>query len=452
MAVEQKTYDEILEGALRPMRQAGRGFWPLLGLLALPVGWAVVAYIYQFKNGLGVTGLSDQVFWGTYETSLVTFIGFSYGGAVVSAILRLTHAQWRAPITRLAEATALVTLLIGSSFAIIHLGHPERLWRFLVSPRISSPLVWDVLAINTYLLATIIFLFLPLIPDMAVVRDRLMQERNAPRWRRNLASLLSLGWSGLPEQRRRLEWATTVMSILIIPLAVTVHSVLSWAFAVTSRGGWHSTIFGPYFVVAALFSGVAMVILVIAGFRKAYHLEGLIQEKQIKYLGFIMLSLGVMYLYFTFAEFLTEGYTMAEEATPILEALLLAQYAPLFWFWLIGTGVLPVVLVALPRTRTVPGLVVAAALVAGGMWLKRLMIVVPPLATPLVKDTAWAWYRPSWVEASVVLGATAAIPLLLMLFFRLFPILSIHEMTEETGAELPDTERATTQRIAREER
>ncbi|MBF8267564.1 MAG: hypothetical protein HW388_1072 [Dehalococcoidia bacterium] len=428
MAIEQRTHEEIREAALRPLGPPGKRFWLLLGLLSLPVGWGVVAYAFQLTRGLGVTSLNDQVFWGTYEATLVTFIGFSYGGAVVSAILRLTHAQWRAPITRMAEATALVTLLIGSSFAIVHLGHPERLWRLFVSPRISSPIVWDVVAINTYLLATIIFLYLPLIPDLAVVRDR--AAGHVSRWQRALAGRLSLGWRGLPEQRQQLEWGLTVMSILIIPLAVMVHSVLSWAFAVTTRSGWHSTIFGPYFVVAALFSGVATVILVVAAFRKAYHLEAFVGEKQIKYLSFIMLTLGLLYLYFTFSEFLTEGYPMTEETTPVLEALLLDRYAPLFWFWLIGTGFLPIALVAIPHTRTVPGIVLAASLVVGGMWLKRFLIVVPPLVLPLVEGGPWASYRPSWVEASIITAAAAAVPLLLLLFFRVFPILSIHEMEE----------------------
>lgn len=445
MSIEQRTHEEIREAALRPLGPAGWRFWIILGLLALPVTWGLVSYAIQLSRGLGVTGLNDQVFWGVYTANLVAFIGFSYGGAVVSAILRLTQAQWRAPITRMAEAMALVTLLIGAMFPIIHLGHPERIWRFFVSPRISSPLTWDVVAVGTYLIATVIFLGLPLIPDMAVVRDR--ENGHITRWHRRLAGWLSLGWSGLPKQRQRLQWGITVMSILIIPLAVTVHSVLSWAFAVTSRGGWHSTIFGPYFVVAALFSGVATVILVVVAFRKAYRLERFIFEKQIKYLGFIMLSLGVIYLYFTFAEFLTEGYTMTEEAVPALEALLLDRYAPLFWFWLIATGILPVIMVALPFTRNVRGIAIAASLVVGGMWLKRFLIVVPPLVPPLVKDGLWASYQPTWIEAGITIGAAAAIPALLMLFFRVFPILSIQEMEEmeeieESEAELPEIQRA----------
>lgn len=439
MSSEQGVREDIREAALRPLKPAGRRFWLLLGLLAVPVAWGAASYGLQLTRGLGVTGLSDEVFWGVYTANLVTFIGFSYGGAVVSAILRLTQAKWRAPITRMAEAMALVTLLIGALFPIIHLGHPERLWRMFVSPRISSPLVWDTVAIGTYVVATVMFLALPLIPDMAVIRDRRAGEFS--RWRTKLAGWLALGWNGNPEQRARLQWGLTVMSILIIPLAVTVHSVLSWAFAVTSRDGWHSTIFGPYFVVAALFSGVATVILVVAAFRKAYSLQGFIGEKHFRYLGYIMVSLGIMYLYLTFAEFLTEGYTMGDEAVPVLEAILLERYAPLFWFWLVATGVLPVILVGLPRTRNVPGIVTAAALVVGGMWLKRFLIVVPPLVPPLVADGPWATYQPSWVETGITVGAAAAIPMLLMVFFRVFPILSIHEMEEMAESEEGEVEK-----------
>lgn len=440
MRVEAQHMSAIEEAALRPLGRAGWVFWLLTVSLGTLVALGLAAYVYQLKNGLGVTGMNDRVFWGIYTANFVAFIGISYGGAVISAILRLTGASWRAPITRMAETMAVVSLAVGALFPIIHLGRPDRVWEMIVHGRLASPLIWDMLAIATYLMATVIFLYLPLIPDIAVCRDRIGDS--AGFLRRRLYSLLALGWRGLPQQRRLLTWGTTTMAILIIPIAISVHSVLAFAFSVTSRAGWHSTIFGPYFVVAALFSGVATVILVVVAFRRAYHLEDHIGEKHIRYLSYIMLALGLLYFYFTFSEFLTEGYTLNEETQVLYETLLLKNFAPLFWLFIIGGLIVPLVLVALPQTRTIPGITIAAALAVGGMWLKRFLIVVPPLARPLAGSDAAA-YNPSWTEAAITIGAAAAIPLAIMLFFRFFPILSIWEMEEaaEESAMQPETPR-----------
>jgi molybdopterin-containing oxidoreductase family membrane subunit len=423
MARDLAWSDAVRAAALRPVAPGGRRFWALTGLLGLLVAWGLAAYAVQLLGGLGAAGYSDRAFWGIYEANLVAFIAVSYGGALVSAILRLTQARWRAPITRLAEAMAVFSLLIGMLFAIVHLGRPDRIWLMFVRPQISSPIVWDFVVISTYLAATLIFLYLPLVPDLAVVRDRVHG------WRGRLYDVLSLGWRGLPAQRRALDRGVTAVAIMIIPIAVLVHSVLSWAFALTGRPGWHSTIFAPYFVVGALYSGVAMVILVVAGFRWGYRLEAYIGPRHFRYLGYLMLTLDLLYLYFTFTELLTEGYVMNEETAPVLEALIVGQYAPLFWLFILGGGILPLLLVALPRTRTVAGIVVAAGLVVAGMWLKRLLIVVPAVAHPLIAG-AWGAFEPTWVAMGITVGAAAAIPLLLMLFFKLFPILSIDEMEE----------------------
>jgi Ni/Fe-hydrogenase subunit HybB-like protein len=423
-----RAMDPITEAAVRPIRSAGLRFWILAAALGAVVAVGVGAWLYQVMHGIGVSGLNDRVFWGIYTSNLVTFIGVSYGGAVTSAVLRLANAPWRAPITRMAEAMALVTLAIGALFAVIHLGRPDRLWEFLSSPNPHSPLVWDVTAITTYLVATFVFLALPLIPDAARCRDALAGETSA--WRMRIYRAVALGWRDLPVQRRVVRQGMTVMAIAIIPLAVSVHSVLAWAFGVTVRPGWHSTIEAPYFVIAALLSGVAMVILVIAAFRWAYHLEDFVTSKQFRYLGYLMLALGITYLYMTISEMLTDSYVLDAQSAPLLESLLVGKFSVLFWLFLIGGGLVPTVLVVLPWTRNVRGITVAAALAVGGMWLKRIIIVVPPLFDSYYGGSASAAYRPSVVEILITLAATAAIPLLLMLFFRVFPVLPIDEMHE----------------------
>ena len=422
--------EDVREAAARPLAPSGRRFWILAAILAALVVWGVAAYVVQIVQGLGVAGYTDRGFWGIYEANLVSFIAVSYGGALVSAILRLTQAKWRAPITRLAEAMAVFSLLVGMSFALIHVGRPERIWRLIVTPNLSSPIVWDFIVITTYLVATLIFLYLPLIPDLAILRERFAPQGG---WRSRFYGALALGWRGLPRQRQLLDRGVTTVAILIIPVAVFVHSVLSWAFALTGRPGWDSTIFAPYFVVAALYAGVAMVILVVAGFRKGYHLERYIGLKHFRYLAYLMLTLDLMYLYFTFTEMLTEGYVMNEETVPVLQALLVGSYAPFFWLFVLASGIVPLLLVAIGRTRTITGIVVASALVVAGMWLKRLLIVVPVVAHPRIAG-AWGTFSPTWVAIGITVAAAAAIPLLLMAFFRFFPILSIDEM-EEVAAE-----------------
>lgn len=424
--------EDLATAALRPIVSPGTFFWPLAVVLAMVVLGGAIAFLQQLQYGLGVTGLNQRVTWGFYITDMVFFIGVSYGGAVTSAILRLTNAPWRAPMARLAEAMALVTLLIGSLFPIIDLGRPDRMYNLILHGQVGSPVLWDVVAINTYMAATMIFLFLPLIPDIAFCRDRLGPA--AGRLRRLLYDRLSLGWHGSKQQKHILERNMTVVAVVIIPLAVMVHSVLAWLFGMTVRPGWNSTIFAPYFVVGALFSGVACVILVVAAFRRAYNLNTYITEQHFKYLANILLALGIAYAYFLFAETLTEGYKMegfgeGEGAGALLEETMLGRYAPLFWGFVLGGLALPISLLSLPPTRTVTGIVTAASLVVAAMWLKRFLIVVPAMATPIM-PVGWAAYWPSRVEIAITLAATAAVPLLLMFFFRLFPVISIYEMEE----------------------
>lgn len=422
----------LRDAAFRPMQEPGRWFWPLFAALAALVAVAAVAYGYQLLAGLWVAGYSDTAFYGIYEANLVAFIGVSYGGALVSAVLRLTGARWRAPITRMAEAMALVSLLVGASFAIIHLGRPERIWQLIVSPQAGSPIVWDVIAISTYLAATLIFLYLPLIPDLAIARDRL--GRSSSRLRRTFYRVAAAGWSGTPAQRQRLNWSVGAIAVLIIPLAITVHSVLAWAFSMTSRAGWHSTIFGPYFVIGALYSGVALVIVVVAAFRKAYRLEPYIGLPHFVSLARIMAALGAVYLYFTFSEMLTAAYVRTREEASIVAVLLEGSFAVAFWGFLVAGILIPILLSVVPAARQVRYLVLAGVLAVVGMWLKRLLITFPSATAPLIGDV-WGTIQITWVVILVTVGATAAIPLGLMILFRFVPILALDEMAELDGKE-----------------
>lgn len=419
-------HGDLIDAALAPQRRPGivlKVVAVILGVVALG---GVGAYVYQLINGIGVTGLNDEVFWGLYTVDLVAFIGFSYGGALVSAILRLTGASWRGPITRIAEGTALVTLAVGALFPIIHLGRPERVWEFFTQPQLNSPLLWDMVAILTYLLVTVFLFSIPLIPDLAIA------ENSVTGWRRRLYGLVARNWLGSPEQERVLGRAITILAILVIPVAVMVHTVLSYAFSLTSRPGWFSTIFGPYFVVAAIYSGVAVVVLAAVFYRRIYRLDQWIEERSLRYLSYLMVALGVLYGYFTFTEITTEGYVGEESAANVLFTILLRDYAVPFWIFVVVGLVLPILLVAWPRTRTPLGMGSASALVILGMFLKRYLIVIPPLTQPLVGADAGSYF-PGLVEILITAGAAAGMILLLIGLFRVFPVLGIHEILELEG-------------------
>lgn len=421
----------LIDASLAPQRHPGRILRivaVILGLLAIA---GIGAYVYQLITGIGATALNDEVFWGVYTVDLVAFIGFSYGGALVSAILRLTGAGWRGPITRIADGTALVTLAVGALFPVIHLGHPERVWLLFTQPQLDSPLLWDMVAIMTYLLVTVLLFSLPLIPDLAIAQD------SVGGWRSRLYKRLSVNWLGTPEQERILNRSVTILAIVVIPVAVMVHTVLSYAFSLTSRPGWYSTIFGPYFVVAAIYSGVAVVILAAALYRRIYRLEEWIEERALRYLSYLMIALGGLYGYFTFTEITTEGYVGEESAANVLFTILLRDYSSGFWIFVVLGLVAPILLVAWRKTRTPLGMGVASGLVILGMFLKRYLIVVPPLTQPLVGEEVGSYF-PGLVEILVTAGAAAGMILLLIALFRVFPVLGIHEMIE-LNKESPDT-------------
>jgi molybdopterin-containing oxidoreductase family membrane subunit len=441
--VPARSKTNLRDAAMRPVLETPRWWWPSVAVLTAIVALGVIAWIVQVADGLGTAGYNDGAFWAIYEANLVTFIGVSYGGAVVSAILRLTHAEWRAPLTRIAEATALVTLPIGMIFIIPHLGNPGKVWE-LVWPtywNLSSPILWDFFAVSTYLLATTVFFYLPLVPDAVIALERFDIEPVSGRVkvRQSLYRVLVGRYGGTPIERSRLNGAIGLVAIMIIPMAVSVHSVLSFAFASSSRAGYMETILPVYFVVAALYSGVALVVLTVAASRRLFHLEAFITPRHFVRLGFLMIAFGAAYLYLTFTEYLIDGYSGTSGSAAWVYQIVAGRYAIPFWIYFFAGGVIPLVIMAFRRFRTTSGVVVASTLVVLALWIKRLVIIIPPATEPLVNSPLksagvlagnWGTYHFTWVPISITVAATAAIPLLLLVVFRFVPILSMVEMEE----------------------
>ncbi len=432
MSSSSTSKSDILFG---PVKNHSSSSYALGSSLLAVALWGVYAYYVQVTTGLGVTGMRSVVSWAFYIINFVFFIGISHVGALMSAILRLTNAEWRKPITRIAEIVTFASLMMAVMMPLTDLGRPDRLLNTIVFARLQSPLTWDFMAIGTYMIGSTIFLYLPMIPDIASCRDKL---EDASKFRRWLYGRLSLGWNGSSDQWSHLEKAIKMMSIIIIPIAISVHTVVSWDFAMLFRTGWNSTIFGPYFVAGALLSGVATVILVMAFLTKFYHLDAYITKRHFDNLGKLLIALDIIVIYFTINENLVPGYKFFDSSSPEgqwMASLLWGQYATFFWVQLIGGLVIPAFLIGLPRTRTLTGYLVASLLVDVGMWIERFNIIVPTLALPQLSYSSGS-YVPTWVELSIVAGTFAGFTLIYLTFSHLFPVISIWETQEpsETSA------------------
>ena len=425
---------------LRSITQTTRWFYVWIGILSAIVLSGLYAYVLQLRQGLIVTGMRDQVSWGLYITNFVFFIGVSHAGTLISAILRVTQTSWRRPITRLAETITVLALCIGAPMVIVDLGRPERLLNIFRYGRIQSPILWDVLSVTTYLTGCVLYFYIPLIPDLAVLAER----PGLARWRHRFYKTLSLGWTGSAEQQHLLEKAISVMAVIIIPLAVSVHTVVSWIFAMTLRPGWNSSIFGPYFVVGAIYSGAAAVIFSMFVLRRVLRLEGYLEPLHFRNLGLLLLAFSLLYLYFNINEYLTMGYKFENMDKLLLERLFFGDYAGFFWtVQTLGVFIPMILLIAVLALKryeqfTIPGVAVASLLVVVGAWAKRYLIVIPTLASPYLPaqrvPPGWTHYRPTWVEWSITAAAFAVFLLLYLLFAKLFPIVSIWETRE--GEEL----------------
>jgi Ni/Fe-hydrogenase subunit HybB-like protein len=407
---------------LRPIEEAGVGFRVTSGLLLLVIlgGW--VLFSRQLLYGLGVTGLNQPVAWGFYIVNFVFFIGISHAGTLISAILRLSKAEWRRPITRMAEVITVIVLAIGGFHPVLDLGRPERALNIFTSGRLQSPLLWDVSSISAYFMASTVYLFIPMIPDIALLRDR----GTRPRW---LYNFLSWGWRGTPRQRAVLDRAVGIMMVLVIPIAVSVHTVISYIFAMTLQPGWHSTIFGPYFVIGAIFSGIAALLIVMITMRRIFHLERYLKQVHFDHLSKLLLVMSLLWFYFTFSEYLTAFFGNEPGEMRVFYYKFSGPYALFYWGMVACNFLIPVLILSFRRFRRIPGILIASITVVVGMWLERLNIVVPSLANPRLPYPT-GFYIPSLVEWGMFVGGIASFIFGFVIFARFFPLISVWEIRE----------------------
>ncbi len=405
--------------------------WTIFFLLWILVGW--YALYLQVDRGHSVTGMRDNVVWGLYIANFIFFIGISYAGAVISGILHILKVEWRKPIIRIAEMITVISTIIGPIYILLCVGRLDRLHHLFLYPRLQSPITWDVFAIGTYFSGSLIFLYLALIKDFAIYRDARL---NIPKWKQKLYKALAIGYRGTASQKRHIRISTNLMAIMIIPLAIVVHSVLSWIFGMTLRPGWHSTIFGPYFVLAAIYSGTGVLIMAMWVYRRMYKLDSYLTDKHFVYLGYIMMVLGAAYGYFTFSEYLTDWFGSEKWNSEVIEKIFNpAKYGWWFLFANVAGILLPILVVAIPKTRTPNLIALASFFMVIALWVKRYLIIVPTLETPLlpVQDTRieYVKYSATWVEWALTFAGIATFFLFFTLMSKFVTIIPISEFGDK---------------------
>jgi Ni/Fe-hydrogenase subunit HybB-like protein len=435
MVPEKVGFSDVDGKIMTMLVPPGRRYWAVVSLLLLGVIYGyLVVWPYQILTGMGSAGYRPPVMWGAYLVNFVFWVGIAHSGTLISAILFLFRARWRTSISRSAEAMTIFAVLIASLFPIIHLGRPWVFYWLIPYPNqrtlwpdFQSPLIFDFLAVSTYLTASALFWFTGLVPDLATVRDRTAGLK------RRIYGFFSLGWSGTNRQWRHYKAAYLLLAGLCTPLVISVHSVVSWDFALAVIPGYHSTIFAPYFVAGAIHSGLAMVLTILIPLRRIFHMESVITadtlEKIAKTSIFMALIVGYAYVVEPFIAWYSGN--VFERQTFLFRVI--GYYAPLFWIMCFCNVAAPLLFIFRRVRTSMAWLFTIAILINIGMWLERFVIIVGSMARDYL-PYAWGNYWPNWVDWSITFGSFCLFGLLFLLFVRFLPAISMTEVKEEGEA------------------
>ncbi|MCF8253246.1 MAG: polysulfide reductase NrfD [Bacteroidia bacterium] len=428
----QEEYMEMKRDLLKPLEKIGLWGKVWIGFLVTVCLLGVYAYYIQETKSKYVTvSLRDYTMWGVYISNFVFFVALSLIGVLMSAVLKLTNFEWYRPLSRIAEVIAVGAIMLAGVSIVAAMGRPERLWHLVVYGRIQSPIVWDIIVILTYVTTSLILLFIPMIPSMATLKNHLTGK---PKWQMKMYELLSFGWEGTEAQWKSLKRSIKILTIMVIPLGVAIHTVTAWLFATTLRAEWDSTNFGAYFVSGAFLLGVAGMVVAIFVIRKAYNLEKYLTEMHFDKLGMALVMMSFIYIYFNINEYLVPAYKMSGLHANHLLNLFVGDEALFYWMVVLFGMVIPATLPLIPKLRKPLPLTVIAVGVVIAAWFKRYLIVIPGLAHPYlpIQDVpeSWRHYTPSLIEMTIVAATFAATLLIVTLFSRFFPIISVWEVAE----------------------
>jgi molybdopterin-containing oxidoreductase family membrane subunit len=418
---------------------------PAAWFVAAAAGFAgtmvlLTAIAWLLARGVGIWGINIPVAWGFAIVNFVWWIGIGHAGTLISAILFLLRQPWRQSINRFAEAMTLFAVMCAGLFPILHMGRP---WFFYwlvpypntmgLWPQWRSPLVWDVFAVTTYLTISLVFWYVGLIPDLATFRDRARRV-----WVRMIYGILAMGWRGSARHWHHYETTYLLLAGLATPLVISVHTVVSFDFTIAILPGWHSTIFPPYFVAGAIYSGLAMVLTLAIPLRRLYHLEDLVTMRHIQNMAKLMLATGLIVAYSYLIETFTAWYSASEFESAIMLNRAMGPYRWLYWLLILMNIVAPQALWS-PRVRNNTLAIFGIALAVNlGMWLERFIIVVTSLHRDYL-PSSWSMYVPTVWDWATYAGTIGLFVMLFFLFIRLLPMISIAEMKQmlhkpETGA------------------
>ena len=393
------------------------------------------AYMLQLRDGLGVAGVRDYVSWGIYLANFVFFVASSLIGMLISAVIGLMGMKWINPITRIAEIIAIGFSAVAGLVIVMDMGRPERLAYVFIYGRFQSPILWDVTVITTYFVLSFLLYFLPMIPDLSISK----RLENIPSWLRKIYKVCSLNWANKPEQNQVIHRSVRILLILLIPAALSIHTVTSWLFAVTSRAGWDSTIFGPYFVTGAFVAGCAAVIIAMFFFRNNYKLHDYLTDRHFNNMGKLLVLVSVVYLYFNFNEFLVPGYKLKRADAIHLDALLTGHHALLFWLVQIGGLVIPIILLFIRKMRKPLPLLIISIVMIIAAWFKRYIIVIPTQEHPFLPvqhvPLNFKIYTPTLVEILITLFSFFLLLTIITLLSKFFPVIPMCETAKDKGIE-----------------
>ncbi|MFA5046699.1 MAG: NrfD/PsrC family molybdoenzyme membrane anchor subunit [Paludibacter sp.] len=433
--LEQSKSDKITSDLLRHIR-LNKAFIIWMAFLGASLLVCLYAYTIQLREGLGVAGIRDYVSWGLYIANFVFFVAVSLIGMLISAVLGLLDTKWSAPLARIAEIVALSFAAVSGLVIILDMGRPDRLLNVIIFGRVQSPILWDITVVTIYILISTLLLYLPLIPDLKICADKLDKK---PKFVRNIYKVLSLNWNGSEEQVKIIKKSIRLLSILIIPVALAIHTVTSWLFASTSRAGWNSTLFGPYFVAGAFVAGCAGVIIAMYFFRYNYKMQDYITLKHFDMMGKLLVLVSLVYLYFNVNEFLVPGYKMEKFDAIHLTELFVGGHALLFWSTQLLGLVFPIIILLFKQMRKPLPIMIVSIFVLVGAWFKRYIIVIPTQENPylpiqLVPDV-FKHYTPTLIEILITIGPMILTLILITILSKVIPIIPVHETIENLEEE-----------------
>jgi len=423
--------EQVERDVLAPIKKPGLFYLGAVAFCALVFACGMAAWANQIMKGMGMAGINNPVGWGVYITNFVFWVGIAHSGTLISAVLFLFRAKFRSRFNRAAEAMTVFAVMTAGLYPLIHLG---RVWfAYWLFPypngrqlwvNFKSPLVWDVFAVSTYFTVSAVFFYVGLIPDLAITRNRATGIR---RW---ICGIASLGWNGTPRQWKHYHQLYIVLAAFATPLVVSVHSVVSWDFAMSIVPGWHTTIFAPYFVAGAILSGCAMVLTLVIPMRKILKLEEYITVKHLASLAQLLLLTSLIVGYAYGVEFFMAWYSgsVYEKGHFLFRAF--GEYRVGFYWMVLCNVLLPLGIFFRRLRENVAFLFVLSLFVNVGMWCERFVIIVSSLARDF-NPYVWGNYKPSLTEIGITVGSFGMFFMLFLLFCKVLPVLSITEIEEE---------------------